>query len=415
MRSKKGMREQVRTMSKAIRRLYKRKSVKITGSVIAAVAILFIGIGIGDGRLAIGDHHGNATGLPTQLDYSSVNAVYNDIKDNYNGKLTATQMTDGLKHGLAEATNDPYTEYFTPTEAKAFNNELDNSFSGIGAELGQDTSKDLIVIAPITGFPAAKAGLQAQDIITSINGVSTNGMSVDDAVDKIRGPSGSKVTLGIVRDKTQTLTITITRENIQVPSVTTKILPGNIGYMQISSFADDTSQLAQAAANKFVQEHVSGIILDLRENPGGLLDAAVNVSSLWVPEGKLIVEERGTVGTIDHPALGGDVLNGIATVVLIDSGSASASEITAGALHDNGEARLIGVKSFGKGVVQQLINFPDGSELKVTVASWYRPNGQNIEHKGITPDQIVSLTDAQLTAGNDTQLKAAETYLMTSH
>jgi carboxyl-terminal processing protease len=236
-------------------------------------------------------------------------------------------------------------------------------------------------------------------------------MSVDKAVDLIRGPAGTKVTLGIIRGS-QDLTFTITRQNITVPTVTTKILSGNIGYMQISTFGDDTATLAQKAASKFVSEDVKGIILDLRDNPGGLVTAAQSVSSLWLPQNQLIMQEkRGNTVVQTYYAVGGDVLHGIPTVVLINGGSASASEITTGALHDNGDAYVIGQKSYGKGVVQQLVNFGDGSELKVTIASWYRPDGQDINHKGITPDQTVTLTSAQAAAGDDTQLQAAETYL----
>jgi carboxyl-terminal processing protease len=359
--------------------------------------------------------------LPSQLDYSSVNAVYQALKSNYDGQLTETQLLNGLKHGLANATNDPYTEYFTAQEAKAFNSELNNSFSGIGAELSKDSDGNLEVIAPISGSPADKAGLKAKDIIASINGQSTTGISVDDAVNKIRGAAGTKVTLGVIRNGSQTLSLTITRQNINLPSVTTKILNGNIGYMQISIYGDDTASLAQKAADQFKNAHVKGIILDLRENPGGLLDAAVHVSSLWLPQGqKILDEKRGNQVVSSEFALGGDELHGIPTVVLIDSGSASASEITAGALHDNGDAYLIGTKSFGKGVVQDIIcvtgaTNADGTcpadELKVTIASWYRPDGQNINHKGITPDKTVQLTDTEASQGNDTQLNAAETYL----
>jgi carboxyl-terminal processing protease len=236
-------------------------------------------------------------------------------------------------------------------------------------------------------------------------------MSIDVAANDIRGPQNAKVTLGILRDQSQALTVTMTRQNIQLPSVSSKILSGNIGYMQISSFSDDTANLAAKAAEQFKQANAKGIILDLRGNPGGLLSAAVAVSSLWLPTSDTVVQEKGTIGDVTYNATGGDVLNGVPTVVLINDGSASASEITAGALHDNGAAWLIGTKSFGKGVVQQLINFSNGSELKVTVASWYRPNNQNINHKGITPDQIVNMNDANMGTGSDTQLTAAEAYL----
>lgn len=392
------------------------RRVSYGGLVVVAVAIVvavfYLGFSFGDGRFRIQGPWSSkpvANNLPNSLDYATVNQVYQSLKENYNGKLTESQLLDGLKHGLATATNDPYTEYFTASEAKTFNNELNNSFSGVGAVLGAGSKGDLQIIAPVANTPAAKAGLQAQDIITAINGISTSGMSVDKAVSKIRGPAGSKVTLQIVRGS-QTLNFTITRHRITVPSVTTKTLPDNIGYMSISTFANDTASLAQKAADQFQADKPKGIILDLRNNPGGLLNAAVSLSSLWLPQGQTVVETKGTSGDQTTTALGGDELHGIPTVVLINNGSASASEITTGALHDNHAAYVIGTKSYGKGVVQQLINFGDGSQLKVTIASWYRPDGQNINHKGITPDQTVT-EPSTATADNDPQLQAAESYL----
>ncbi len=401
---------------------------------IVLLVIFLVGLGLGNGWLGrqLTWHQTKpiATGLPANLDYSTVNKVYQSLKNNYDGQLTQGQLLDGLKHGLAQATKDPYTEYFTAKEAKSFNDQLNNSFSGIGAQLGQDSDGNLEVIAPIAGLPAAKAGIQAKDLIASINGTSTTGLSVDDAVNKIRGPKGTIVTLQIVRNKAQALSLAITRDNITLPSVTTKILPGNIGYMQISTFADDTTNLSQKAADQFKQASVKGVILDLRDNPGGLLDAAVHVSSLWLPSGqKVLDEKRGDTVIQTYNAQGNDELNGIPTVVLINAGSASASEITAGALHDNKIAYLIGQKSYGKGVVQQIICITgqaqdsggsDGTpvsqqcpadELKVTVASWYRPNGQNINHRGITPDQTVKVSAADQAAGTDSQLQAAQAYL----
>lgn len=387
---------------------------RVAFGVIAGVLIFALGIEVGNGniRFRSGSMHSMATGLPDNLDYSTVEKVYDTLRQDYDGQVTTAQLLAGLKKGLANATGDPHTEFFTAKEAKQFNNELNNTFSGIGAELGEDGDGNLLVISPIKGFPAAKAGLQPKDIITDINGTSTGGMSVTEAVNRIRGKSGTKVKLEIVRDHAKTLALTITRADIKLPSVTTKILDGNIGYMQISTFAKDTSDLAQKAANQFKDRHVNGIVLDLRGNPGGIVDAAVNVSSLWLPEGKTIMQEkRGGTVVNTYTATGDNRLQGIPTVVLIDGGSASASEITAGALHDNGVARLIGVKSYGKGSVQQVEDFSDGSELKVTIARWYRPNGENIDKKGIKPDQTVKLSDQDIKNKNDIQLKAAEAYL----
>jgi carboxyl-terminal processing protease len=392
----------------------RRKLFNQLSSLAIVVVIFFLGTAVGDGQIKSVLHIGNKpiTGLPSKLDMSSVEQVYKSIKDNYDGKLTASQLIDGLKHGLATATNDPYTTYFTPAEASTFIKELNNSFSGIGAQLGTDADGNVEVISPISGLPADKAGLKAQDLIASINSVTTAGMSVDQAVSKIRGPKGTTVTLQIVRKKAQSLSFTITRDDITLPSVKTKILDGNVGYVQISTFADDTTSLMQKAADDFKAKNVSGIILDLRNNPGGLLDAAVKVSSLWLePSQTVLQEKRGTEVVQTYQALGGNELHRIPTVILIDAGSASASEITTGALHDNKLAYVIGEKSYGKGVVQQLVNFTDGSQLKVTVASWYRPNGQNINKLGISPDATVTISAADAAAGTDTQLLAAQAYL----
>lgn len=379
--------------------------------VVVIVGAFVVGVDVGNGKINIHFGSQNST-LPNQLDYLSVNEVYQLIKSQYDGKLTTTQLLDGLKTGLANATNDPYTEYFNPSQAKAFNNQLQGTFSGIGAELGVNSNNQIEVIAPLAGTPASAAGLQPQDIIISVNGVSTSNMSIDQAVSDIRGPQGSKVTLQIVRGQSP-ITLTITRENITVPSVNSKILTGNIGYMQITQFTDDTSSLAETAAQKFKNAGVKGVILDLRDDPGGEVDAAVNVSSLWLATGKTImVEKTGNTVIQTYVSPGNDILSGIPTVILINGGSASASEITASALHDNNAGYIIGTQSYGKGVVQQIDTLSNGGELKVTIAHWYRPDGKNINHIGITPDKIVTVTTAQTQAGQDPQLDAATTYLM---
>lgn len=382
----------------------------------AGMLIVFVlGVNVGNGSIPMAWARGSSQNgsLPATLNYSSVNQVYQAIKDNYDGKLTEAQLLDGLKSGLAQATGDPYTEYFNTKDAKAFNNQLQGTFSGIGAELGQDSDKNLVVIAPISGFPADKAGLRAQDIIASINGKSTSGMSVDEAVNLIRGQKGTKVTLKVIRAKSQTLTFTITRADIKVPSVNSKILDNGLGYLQITQFSDDTASLAAKAAQNFKDNDVKGVILDLRDDPGGLLDAAVKVSSLWLPQNKLVLQEK-TDGKVvnSYSADGNDVLAGVPTVVLVNSGSASASEITAGALRDNNVATILGEKSYGKGSVQQILNLSGGAEIKITVARWYRPNGQNIDKKGITPDKVVKMTDDDYAKGNDPQKDAAISQLL---
>jgi len=387
------------------------KLVIVVASLVATVAIFILGVNVGNGNIDIHFGSGQNSQLPDQLNFSSVNQVYQILKSQYDGKLTTAQLLDGLKGGLANSLNDPYTEYFNATQAKAFNSELQGSFSGIGAELGENSSNEIEIIAPLAGTPAAKAGLQPDDIIVSVNGVSTTNMTIDTAVDDIRGPQGTNVTLQIVRGQTP-MTFKITRKTITVPSVNSKILPGNIGYMQITQFTDDTSSLAQQAAQKFKQAGVKGVILDLRDNPGGEVTAAVNVSSLWLTTGQTImVEKTGNVVVQTYSSTGNDLLKGIPTVVLVNGGSASASEITASAIHDNHDAYIVGTQTYGKGVVQQINNLSNGGELKVTIAHWYRPDGKSINHIGITPDKVVTITQAQAQAGQDPQETAAITYL----
>lgn len=396
----------------SIRQLLSKRGVKpgliIAGVVVGVVGVFSLGLAVGSGRLSFSSLQSENAALPSDLDYSSVTQVYNSLKDNYDGKLDPNKLLDGMKAGLVQAAGDPYTVYFNTTSAKDFNNQLSGTFSGIGAELGQDPQNNLIIVAPIDGTPAKSAGLQPQDIITEINGKSTAGMSIDDAVSKIRGPKGTKVTLKVVRGKTDTLSFTITRDDIKVPSVTSEVLDGNIGYLKINQFSSDTSQLANKAAQDFKSKNVKGVVLDLRGNPGGLVTAAVDVSSLWLKQGDTILQQkRGSTVISTEEATGNNLLQGLPTAVLIDEGSASASEITAGALHDNGVATLYGVKSYGKGSVQQIMQLPNGTEMKVTIARWYRPNGQNIDKKGITPDHEVKITQDQIKAGQDPQKDAA--------
>lgn len=391
------------------------KSSRLVPALVAAVVIFFAGIGVGQGRFHLGPdallHKGVSKNLPDNLDYSSVEQVYDSLRANYDGQLSEADLINGLKEGIAKASGDRYTEYMPPKEAKEFNSVLDGTFSGIGAELSKD-NQNIVVVAPIAGYPAEKAGLKPKDIIAEVDGTSTADMTISEAVSKIKGAEGTKVKLKVIRNNSQALDFEITRAVITIPSVEYKILDGNIGYIKISQFGKDTSDLTQKAAQSFADAHVKGIVLDLRSDPGGLLDAAVSVSSQWLDPGKTVLQEkRDGVVVRTYPAKGTPLLKGIKTAVLIDSGSASASEITAGALKDNGAATLIGQKSFGKGSVQTLINFKDDSLLKVTIARWYTPGGKNIDKEGITPDQKVDRTDEDFKNNKDPQQDAAINYI----
>lgn len=390
-----------------------RGGAKIAGMAGLVIIIFVTGVGVGSGAIEFGSSaNTNNKSLPDDLDYSSVERLYDTLKGNYDGNLDSQKLLDGIKAGLVQASGDPYTVYLNTKDAEAFNNQLSGTFTGIGAELGKDASGNLIIVAPIAGFPAAKAGLRPQDIIVGIGDKDTAGLSVEEAVTKIRGPKGTQVKLHVGRDKKQELYFTITREDIKVPSVKSEILDGNIGYLQITQFSDDTSDLARKAAQEFKDKGVKGVVLDLRGDPGGLVDAAVNVTSLWLPKGKTVLQEkRGGLVVSTDVATGDNILAGVPTAVLIDAGSASASEITAGALKDNNAATLFGVKSFGKGSVQQIQQLVGGGELKVTIARWYRPNGQNIDKKGITPDTEVKRTDDDYKNNLDPQKDAAANFL----
>ncbi|HEX5796801.1 MAG TPA: S41 family peptidase [Candidatus Saccharimonadales bacterium] len=387
---------------------------KIIRSLAVIILVFFAGVLIGAQNPSLLDNldkdSAQNRNLPKQLDYSGVEEIYSKLRKNFDGKLDPTELQNGLKAGLVKAAGDPYTEYLDAEESKAFNEDLNGSFEGIGAELSKE-DQSIVIVSPIAGFPAAKAGLKAGDIITEINGESAFDINLTEAVQKIRGPKGTAVKLGIIRDG-DSLDIEIKRATITIPSVESETLAGNIGVIRISRFGGDTVGLASKYARQFRDKQVNGVILDLRGNPGGLLDAAIGISDLWLKQGDVILQEKSGGRVINTAfAQGNPVLDGIPTVVLIDEGSASASEIVAGALKDNDAATLIGQKSYGKGSVQEVIDLGFGGELKVTVARWYTPDGRNIDKEGITPDQRVELTDADTKADRDPQQAAAIKFL----
>lgn len=408
------MQEPVDTRVRKLRKIVV-SGAKILGIVVVIVTVFSAGVGVGNGNLQFGALQNTENKeLPANLDYASVESLYDALKANYDGDLDQRKLLDGIKTGLAEASGDPYTVYMNAEDAEEFNKQLNGTFSGIGAELGQDADKNLIIVSPIAGFPAAKAGLRSKDIIVEIDGKSTSGLNISEAVTKIRGPKGTDVKLRIIRSKTEDLNFKITRQDIKIPSVKYEVLAGNIGYLQITQFSEDTGELAQEAANEFKAKGVKGVVVDLRGNPGGLLSSSVEVSSLWLPKGATVLQEkRGGLVISTEVANGNNILEGMPTAILVNEGSASASEIMAGALKDHKAATLYGAKSYGKGSVQQIQRLSGGGELKVTIARWYRPSGDNIDKKGISPDKEVKMSDDDYKNNRDPQKDAAINFIKT--
>lgn len=382
-------------------RLKKRVSM---GVLVVSIIVAFLAGSrlqtIGDYFFAPYTNKGNQA-LSQNLDFATTEKVFDLLKAKYDGKLDMQKLQDGLNQGLVQAVGDPYTTYLSASEAAEFESDLNGTFSGIGAELGKRNDQ-LVVIAPVTGSPAQEKGVRAGDVIATINDEDTASMSVDAAVNKIRGEAGTDVKLGIMRSQ-EKLDITITRAQITVPSVKSEILPGNIGYLQITRFSDDTARLANEAAQNFKAKNVTGVVVDVRNNGGGLLSSAVDVAGIWLNNKVVVQEKQGGRVTSTLRSGNNPILEGLPTKILINEGTASASEILAGALHDHKAAELIGVKTFGKGSVQELVDLPGGAKLKVTVARWFTPNGKNIDKEGIQPDIRVELTTEDFNANRDPQ------------
>jgi carboxyl-terminal processing protease len=346
----------------------------------------------------------------TAADFTTFWAAWQDIQNDslWIPSTTPTERMYGAISGMVASLGDPYTEFFTPADSNQFQQDITGNFGGIGAELGENSSTQIVVIAPLADTPAAKAGLKPEDVITAINGSSTDSMNVDDAVNIIRGEVGTNVTLSIFRQGwSKPKDFTITRADIQVPTVKFS-MKGNIAYIQLNEFTQDADGLFYNALKSAMENNAQGIVLDLRDDPGGYLEVAVDISGYFLKSGSPVVKEVGrSVPEQDYTASGSGALANMPMAILINGGSASAAEILSGALNDDRGVPLVGEKSFGKGTVQQLENLPDGSSLKITVAHWVLPSGRILDHDGLVPNYPVALTDAQTVAGQDPQLDKA--------
>ena len=335
--------------------------------------------------------------------------VWDALRSNfvYKNKIKDKEMFYGSLKGLAASSDDPYTVFMTPSETEEFANDLAGTFEGIGAEVGM-RNNTITIVAPLSGMPAEKAGLKAGDKLYAVNGESTIGLTVDEAVKKIRGPKGTEVILTVIRDKeTAPREIKITRGVIVVKSVAVTHRPDGISVIKVSNFNDDTLALFKSAVKEVKEKKAKGIVLDLRNNPGGYLDTAIAMASEWITEGPIVLEQFGDGGRNEYNAYGAPQLDGFKTIVLINGGSASASEIVAGALRDYHKATLVGENTYGKGSVQTLRSLSDGSSMKITVALWMTPNGDFINEKGLLPQVEVKLTSEDVDKNRDPQLQKA--------
>ena len=390
-------------------------------SVTILVAIFYVGFTLGEvrgARRVVPDGEGRVVNMrdvpgdvAQEIDFQQFWDIWNLVKDNYIYQPVSEQdLFYGALQGLLFGLDDPYSVYFTPEDAAAFTAELDGTFFGIGAEI--DSKDDyIVVVAPLAESPAELAGLRAGDRIVAIDGVDTFGMNVTDAVRSIRGEQGVAVVLSVLREGADELMeISIVRDEITMESVEWEIREDGIAVISIYMFNDDTIGLFEQAVQDVLQADVKGIVLDLRNNPGGVLSAAIQIGGYWI-DGQPIAIERTITESRPLVASGVAQLAGIPTAVLINAGSASSSEILAGALNDYDVATLIGEKTFGKGSVQEYIELPDDSAVKITVAEWLTPNGDSINHVGITPDMEVLYSEDDYNEGRTPQLDAAIDFL----
>ena len=337
------------------------------------------------------------------IDKNYVDATFNHVdwratREEYLGRpYTDQEEAYAAIREMLEQLEDPYTRFMDPEEFENMQIDTSGELTGVGIQLAQDEETNkLMVVAPIEDTPAFEAGIKAKDVITAIDGQTTEGMTINEAVNLIRGRVGTSVTLTILRNESETLQFPITRARIELHPVRYSYQDrnGGIGYIRLTNFSANAAEEMQEAIEDLETQNVVGYVLDLRSNPGGLLYASVEIARMWFDEGS-IVSTVNRQGSIDLQKADGGALTDKPLVVLVDGGSASASEILSGALQDNGRATLVGTQTFGKGLVQSVRGLGDGSGLAVTIAKYLTPSGRDINEEGISPDVAIELTEEQ--------------------
>lgn len=366
------------------------------------------------GVLISGTVHAARDGSRTYRQLDIFARVLSYVENNYVDEVEEQKLIRGAIKGLL-ANLDAHTVYMPPEIFREMKIDTTGEFGGLGIEIAIK-NEALTVVAPIDDTPASRAGLKAGDQILRIDGVATRGLDLPEALQKMRGPPGSKVVLTILREGfAAPREIPIVRDFIRIVSVESKLFDGGYGYVRVKNFQDRTDRYLKKALDDLrakARGELRGLVLDLRNNPGGFLEAAVDLSSLFLEEGKLVVVEqarsdkRKEFKTTIPPRL-----KDVKLTVLVNSGSASGSEIVAGALSDHGRAKIVGEKTFGKGSVQSLEDLPGGSSLRITIAKWLTPSGRQINGEGIKPDHEVKLTEQDVKSGKDPQLEKAKELL----
>lgn len=406
------------------------------GKVFGAVAALFISFSIGAyaglsglwGHIAAAESvapaftltFGGAT-QPANIDTEQFWRAWNLLQDNFvqthasSSIPTDQEKVYGAIKGLTESYGDPYTTFFPPAEAQIFQENVSGSFGGVGMEIGM-RDQVLTIVAPLKDSPAERAGVRSGDKLLMVGTTTVDGFTVEQAVQMIRGPVGTPVTVVLGRAGEQKpLTVTIVRDTINIPVIDSYKRSDGIYVIELYSFSQTSNNLFRDALRQFMESGSTKLVLDLRGNPGGYLEVAVSMASYFLPVGAPIVTEdyRGKEDNVVHRSYGYNVFANkkLSMAILVDQGSASASEILAGALQQNHVAKLVGTRTFGKGSVQELLSLGGGAQLKVTIARWLTPNGSSISDGGLTPDISAERTTTDYTANRDPQMDAAVLWL----
>ena len=339
----------------------------------------------------------NIDGFTSNLKHNVDATLFWQVWDLVQKKYVGGEQNDidlfyGAIEGVVASLDDPYSIFLEPEVTKLFVSDLSGSFEGIGAEIGKRDGR-LVIVAPLLDSPAERAGLQSGDVIVTIDGEDATPLPLDEAVRRIRGEKGTVVAFEVFREgEDDLLDISVTRQPIELTNIVLEQREDGVVYAQIAHFNEQTMSKFEPVIAAATKDGVKGLVIDVRNNPGGFLDVAVDLSSEWLANGDLVVQEDFNAGAgedREYTASGAHRLIGVPTVVLVNGGSASASEILAGALQDHGKATVIGQQTFGKGSVQEFQTFPDGSSLKLTVAQWLTPNGRSINDEGIVPDEVI--------------------------